>query len=304
LKPVHGICNGPICMSGLYDLSKYFSEIGAPYIRLHDTEGAEGRYLVDISRIFPNFDADETNPENYYFHHTDRLITAIENLKAKTIYRLGESIDHTVYKRHARPPKDFEKWARICLHIIKHYNDGWANGFHYGLKFWEIWNEPDVTEQMWNGGTYKQYYDLYRIAARAIKEYDNSLLIGGPTMAWDLNGLAKEFVKLCKNEDLPLDFFSYHMYTDSLESLVQRTADVKTLLLENGFDKTLLVIDEWNYFGSDKYARDELWRVARSVEDAVDAKELYDKQKMKLVHPCCRLFLCHERNARRYCDIL
>ena len=69
------------------------------------------------------------------FHHTDKLITAAVECGAEIIYRFGESIDHTIYKRFARPPKDFEKFARICVQIIRHYNMGWANGFNYGIEY-------------------------------------------------------------------------------------------------------------------------------------------------------------------------
>ena len=24
-----------------------------------------------------------------------------------------------------------------------HHNEGWADGFNYGIEYWEIWNEPD-----------------------------------------------------------------------------------------------------------------------------------------------------------------
>ena len=45
---------------------------------------------------------------------------------------------------HTFPPKDPEKWARICEHIIRHYTEGWADGYHYNIRYWEIWNEPEV----------------------------------------------------------------------------------------------------------------------------------------------------------------
>ena len=41
-------------------------------------------------------------------------------------------------------PKDFKKWAVICEHIIRHYTEGWADGFFYDMPYWEIWNEPDL----------------------------------------------------------------------------------------------------------------------------------------------------------------
>ena len=68
-----------------------------------------------------------------------------------------------------RPPEDAAKWARICANIVRHYNEGWADGFHYGITYWEIWNEPDNEESielnnMWKG-TKEQYYDLYAATA-------------------------------------------------------------------------------------------------------------------------------------------
>ena len=38
---------------------------------------------------------------------------------------------------------NFEKWAKICEYIIAHYNEGWANGFYYGIKYWKVWTEPN-----------------------------------------------------------------------------------------------------------------------------------------------------------------
>lgn len=49
------------------------------------------------------------------------------------IFRLGEPIENAVSKgykaRYIHAPKDPVKWARICEHIIRHYTEGWANGF-------------------------------------------------------------------------------------------------------------------------------------------------------------------------------
>lgn len=60
---------------------------------------------------------------------------------------------------------DFQKWAVVCEHIVRHYNEGWADGYHLNIKYWEIWNEPDLgsedpaTSKTW-GGTKEQFYDM------------------------------------------------------------------------------------------------------------------------------------------------
>ena len=133
VKPVNGITNGPLSAGGLYDRSPQYKDLEFPFVRLHDTDYPFPQQ-VDVPQIFRNFDADPYDPANYDFILTDQFITAIVETGAEIIYRLGTSIEHIKVKRYIYPPKDFEKWAVICEHIIAHYNEGWANGFHYGIK--------------------------------------------------------------------------------------------------------------------------------------------------------------------------
>ena len=130
IRPLHGMGNGPVTRRGTHDHIADFREAGVPYCRLHDTEYPLGSGVyVDIHCIFPNFDADENDPASYYFTHTDRYLSYIEQSGAKTFYRLGESIDHAPVKSHIFPPKDNKKWAVICEHIVAHYTEGWADGY-------------------------------------------------------------------------------------------------------------------------------------------------------------------------------
>jgi xylan 1,4-beta-xylosidase len=142
MKPRHGVNNGPKTYAFHYNMSKYFVEAGIPYARLHDTEYPYGSgHFVDIPCIFRDFNADPDNPASYDFALTDEYIKAIHTVGTKVFYRLGVSIEHAARKYEIFPPKDYGQWARICAGIIRHYNEGWAGGFHYGIEYWEIWNE-------------------------------------------------------------------------------------------------------------------------------------------------------------------
>lgn len=281
VKPVHGICNGPLSESGLIDTSAFYEEIGIPFIRLHDTDTPTSRTLVDISRIFPNFDADESDPANYFFEHTDQLLLAIDRLGAKPIYRLGESIDHSIFKRYARPPKDFEKWTRICVNIIRHYNEGWAGGFTLGISYWEIWNEPDLGNEMWDGGTAQQYRDLYKTAAAGIKALDPSLKVGGCALAGVLD-FAEDFFRQCAREAIPLDFFSFHLYYRRMEQLESYVTAIDRLLAKYGLSHVERIFDEWNYFGSDDMPDLELWRAIRDAGRGLVAKSLFETAQSEI----------------------
>ncbi len=148
VKPMHAVTNGPVYKFGsdqrITNIDA-FRDAGIPYARNHDASlymPYGGEHIVDVHAIFPNFDADPYDEASYDFVCTDEYLRVIDHAGVKTFYRLGSKIEHSIKKYGTLPPKDFKKWAIICEHIIKHYNYGWANGFHYGIEYWEIWNEP------------------------------------------------------------------------------------------------------------------------------------------------------------------
>ncbi len=247
IKPVHGVCNGPLSFGGLTDLSVHYKNAGFPFCRLHDTDYAHP-ISVDVPQIFPDFNADETDPKNYRFANTDQVIDKIYACGAEVIYRLGTSIEHTAQKVYTTVPVDADKWARVCVQIIRHYNEGWADGRHYGIRFWEIWNEADLNQpDMWQG-TPEQYYHLYVTAAKAIKRAFPTVFVGGPALAgYGHADFANGLLQAVKEADAPLDFFSWHLYCGEIAAFKRALDTVCGYLDCYGFGDALLVCDEWNY---------------------------------------------------------
>jgi len=241
IKPVNGVCNGPYVLgSHTSNMEKLHAEAAFPHVRLHDCHWPNPN-VVDVPCIFPLFHADPDDPANYIFAPTDDYLAAIVKNGAEIIYRLGVSIEHkTAYYIH--PPKDFGKWARICVNIIRHYNEGWANGFRHNIRYWEIWNEAEHSA-MWRG-TLQQYFELYETAAKAIKAHDPKLMVGGPAACTPARYSA-EFIAFCRARQLPLDFYSWHIYTDSPKVVLRKVVIARKLLDENGFAATESHMNEW-----------------------------------------------------------
>ena len=283
-KPVHGVNNGPICHLGITDLSRHYKAMNIPSVRLHDTDGANSRFLVDISRIFPDFDADENDERNYFFAPTDRLLKAIHALGAETVYRLGESIDHDRDTGwFARPPKDFDKWVRICINVIRHYNDGWANGYHLDIKYWEIWNEGECVNERnirceWRDGTIEQLFDLYKRAVLGIKAYNPALYVGGMAFC-NCNQELRDFIEFCRSNELPLDFLSYHGYYKYISDIAEAAQTVRNKLDACGFKETKMIYDEWNYVGFERDVPGDVWTLMRNDDTPELCQEVYDNQK-------------------------
>lgn len=254
VRPMHAVNNGPVYKFGadqqITNLDSY-KAAGIPYARTHDASFCSaygGEHTVDVHAIFPDFDKDPCDPASYDFAITDEYMRVINLAGTEVFYRLGSRIEHEIKKYGTLPPKDFHKWAVICEHIIRHYTEGWADGFRYKMTYWEIWNEADLDpedspdKRCW-GGTKKQYFELYHIAATHLKKCFPHLKIGGPALAFDLKW-AEDFLAQLK---APLDFFSWHIYDSTPEIVENRMHRVRALLDKYGFQDTESILNEWNY---------------------------------------------------------
>ena len=261
IRPLHGVNGGPVNAGGSLDMTRYWKEAGIPSARLHDCPFTSPN-VVDIPEIFPRFEADENKPENYQFAKTDDFLAAIVKARAQIVYRLGTSIGV-----HPEPPADFDKWARICVNVIRHYNDRWADGFHHNIRYWEIWNEPDIGRVMWKG-TQEEYFRLYETAARAIKKHDSRLKVGGPALAFVGSGYMEKFLSFCRDRSVPLDFFSWHTYSVDPAELVRNAEKVRAALDRHGFKATESHLNEWHYISGNDF-----WQKRK---DPVLAKPLFE----------------------------
>ena len=234
IKPVHGVGQPPF-IGRNYRLLQCLRDAHVPYSRLHDVGGAvsgQGIY-VDIPNLFKDFDADPTKPESYSFAFTDDLLHALVTNGVAPYFRLGVSIENYAAELGPRkifPPKDNLKWAKICEGVVRHYTEGWANGFKWKIDYWEIWNEPDgeappESNSMWRG-TFSQYLGLYGTARKYLKAKFPHLKFGAygscgfeslcsswkPERAAHHMRCFNEFLDYIRKNDCPPDFFSFHCY--------------------------------------------------------------------------------------------
>ena len=259
VKPMHAVNNGPVykfAVDQRITNIDAFRDAGIPYARNHDASFSAtygGEHTVDVHNIFPNFDKDPYDPESYDFAMTDEYVRVCEYAGVRTFYRLGSKIEHGVKKYGTLPPKDFNKWAIICEHIIRHYTQGWASGFQYNIEYWEIWNEPDLdpddaTHKRCWGGSAKEFYEFYCIAHKHLKSCFPNLKIGGPACAKTAeNEWAHGFCKALQENGIYPDFFSWHIYSNSVEKICEKARLARELLDRYGFYKTESILNEWNY---------------------------------------------------------
>ncbi len=271
IKPMNAVNNGPAgsAVRGTGNFASY-KEAEIPYARLHDSafySGYGGEWSVDVHRIFRNFDADENDPNSYVFEPTDKYLENIVAAGTKVFYRLGAAIEHG-YKYGTKPPKDFLKWAKICEHIIRHYNEGWANGFHYDIEYWEIWNEfdchnADGTFPCWQG-TFSEFGEFYSVVARYLKNTFPHLKIGGPAFASVWNPVVNQaFFEVMQRDNVPIDFISYHAYMRNVQDLKDTVAMANKVFKQYGYGSREKILNEWNYIKG--WAGDD-WKYSLKME--------------------------------------
>jgi xylan 1,4-beta-xylosidase len=255
-------------MAGLPNLTKQYKELHVNQVRTHDSMGpteVDAHYdlndpvlawLVPDNKqraelvksgnaaiIFQDWNADPEKPESYHWGPSDVEMTAIHDVGAEIYYRIGRSFGSAI-----QPPSDPDKFANVIKHVAMHYNQGWDHGFHYNIRYWEFWNEPEAI--FW-GGTPEQFYTIYDKTARALKSVDPNLKVGGvaKAIAYDDGPYREGFIDYCAKNLVPLDFYSWHTYADTSADPYDgaRLAEVMRKLLDShGFPKAESILSEWN----------------------------------------------------------
>ncbi len=259
-RETNGVNRGPADKNYQLDHTAAYRQLRIPSVRLHDCPFRVDN-VADFHCIFPDPSADPDLPENYHFEATDRYLGAIREAGAEIYFRLGESIEHQPVKKYVRADRwDPERLARVCVNIVRHYNEGWKDGKRWGIRYWEIWNEPDLDQgrpfedrRTWTG-TPEQFYVFYKTIALALKAHDPSLKVGGASFAGsgtiqDLSNPYNPILRRWAAEKVPMDFYSWHTYLANWVNVGISARKVRAALDKLGWKDTESHLTEWGYLG-------------------------------------------------------
>jgi xylan 1,4-beta-xylosidase len=186
---------------------------------------------------------DEHGKPIYNFQYIDDLYDRMLAKGIRPFVELSFSpgplapVHNTTFWWHAdgSPPSDYNKWADLVHAFVEHCVQ------RYGLDevrqwYFEVWNEPNLYQSFFRGGSQEKYFELYKITAETIKTIDPQLRVGGPATSnfnMDSEVLKRaqsagkpfdpftipwrpvwidDFLRYCHDNHLPLDFVSTHPY--------------------------------------------------------------------------------------------
>lgn len=197
-------------------------------------------FLSEYYRIYPSHGT-------YDWTKLDRELEAVRATGARPALALAmkppvlyPQVDHFVVH-----PNNYGEWEQLCEALARHCRE---RGFQ--VAAWEVCNEPDIGEM---GGTphyfrsADDYNRFYTHTVTGLLRGDPDARVGGPTVASADSFLVEGLIGHCATNRVPLDFVSWHLYSDSPEAHAANIAKQRARLAKFPQLKGVrLFISEWN----------------------------------------------------------
>ncbi len=220
---------------------------------------------IRLDHIYDYYDVVKRESDGTLSFHWDQLdatVCDIYRTGAKPFFSLGYmppevSSDGSLISQ----PKEWGEWSLIVQKTIERYSgqstrlcgqiEGeWLKDIHY-----EVWNEPDLeTFGKWSLYTgEKDYKKLYLYSVLGAEKAQNvySFLIGGPVTTALYQNWIQMFLNYVIENNLRLDFLSWHHYSKSTEDYTDDIGKINEWLSDSEqyvrFQSLPKIISEWGY---------------------------------------------------------
>ncbi len=189
------------------DLNTVREHTGFTYVRFH-------AILDDENGVY---DEDAQGQPVYNFSYVDQIYDGLLANDVKPFVEISfmprklaaNLTPHPFwYKPLPSPPKNPARWTALIQAFTQHLLDRYGKA-EVEQWYFEVWNEPNI--DFWDGEPKQPtYFALYDQTAKAVKSVDSKLRVGGPATAqaaW-----VSAFISHCKQNNIPFDFVSTHVY--------------------------------------------------------------------------------------------
>jgi xylan 1,4-beta-xylosidase len=209
--------------------------------------------LIRIDHIFDYYNVyalEEDGTPIYNWTELDRVIDAIYSAGAEPLISVSYTPSALAQGTAYGPPTDLIAWEELVYQTVHYLNIERGLNIHY----WEVWNEPNLP-QFWDG-TVEAYLALYQATVIGALRADSSVLVGGPGLSSSrrfggIEALVYEYewiralVDFTVENELPLDFVSWHLYSPNPEDYT-RSIQEHQQWLDDLDPQPYLFLTEWN----------------------------------------------------------
>jgi hypothetical protein len=129
-------------------------------------------------------------------------------------------------------PAIWENWSEVVENTIEHFSG--RSNLNLNNVIYEVWNEPDLFGN-WRIGGKKDYLLLYKYAIDGATRAENVNVfkIGGPAITAPYKNWVDKFLKYIFDNNLRLDFYSWHKYSLNPADFLIDVNKIDTWLFQN-----------------------------------------------------------------------
>lgn len=204
-------------------------ELGIERVRFHGIFNDDMNTKSNLSMVYPFPGADEYKELN--FHSCGVVYDNVLSTGMKPFVELGFMPKDLAggdeqcifyYKGNISMPADMDAWKQYIKDFICYLQHRYGEE-EIRTWYFEVWNEPDLIGFFHH--TQQDYFKLYEAAARAVKEVDPKIRVGGPATSG--SKWVAAFVRFCKENDVPVDFISTHQYAGDPLGGIEDNANIE-----------------------------------------------------------------------------
>lgn len=166
--------------------------------------------LIRVDHLYDYYEVYK-NPNEFDFSKLDGVVKSIIATGAKPLLSISYTpANMAKNNQNAGEPENWDNWYSLVKATSKRYSvDQKINGIYY-----EVWNEPDLFGS-WKYNKSPNYSQLYTQTARAIVDGapNKNYKVGGPAITGFYPNWIKSLFKTASENNLPLDFISWHKYS-------------------------------------------------------------------------------------------
>ncbi len=247
IRPLLGVNAGPLPAGrdpANADLTLAYRRSGVTMVRTHDFYGP-----LDMATMYPDRTGDPHDRDSYAFAQSDAVWKRIVDGGFEPYFRIGDSFNNV------RPPasrQERNNWAQAAVEVVRHYREGKWDGFKTPFRYVEIWNEPD-NQHFWpRPRVFQEFMELYMETAMRLKKAFPDLQVGGPAITHASSILprgqrwTRDFLASVRKSGAPLDFLSWHIYSNDPEEWANTAQFFRSKLDAEGFRSVPMHVTEWN----------------------------------------------------------
>lgn len=190
--------------------------------------------LIRIDHLYDFYDIVSRAPDGslaFDFTKLDDVVSDILKTGAMPFFSVSYMPSAIAVSDMISLPRSWHEWSLVVQRTIEHYSG--ASSMNLQNVYYEIWNEPDLFGGFKYWGD-KNYLELYRYAALGARAAQNTnfFKLGGPAITGFYPDWMKAFFAFCLENNLKLDFVSWHRYAYNPNVNVEDVTKLEEILKE------------------------------------------------------------------------